>query len=384
LFAPVTTGLTNLTIDPCQGSSQALLASGAANPNFRSGLVAGGALRAVCVAQGAPAAVIDSLAGARAGIPNPAAGQANATGGGNVALNPEKADTFTLGAIFTPRNLIPGFTFAIDYYKIVVNSAITAATPGDLLTDCFTTNFSPTSAACLAIRRNPTNGGLSGPTGTVKGFTQPTTNRGRLATDGVDLKMAYSTEIGDIKFSYDFNGNWTRSLKFRASPTAFQRDCVGYYSANCGVTLGQIQPEFAFQHRTTVGIGGASLSVLWRYLSSVQYEGQANDFAARGFTTASRNLFKGTITNTAPATSALAGQVVDFNRIRAYHYFDLSAQFEVMKTMTLTLGVSNVFNVAPPVLGAQAGSTSANSGNTFPSTYDPLGRAYSASLRLKF
>lgn len=385
LFAPVTTGLTSLTIDPCAGSSVTTLASGAANPNFKPGLAVGQTLRAVCVAQGAPTAIIDSLAGARAGIPNPAAGQANATGGGNVALKPEKADTFTIGAVFTPRNLIPNFTLAIDYYKIVVNNAITAATSGDILADCFSANFSATSTACTTIRRNTTNGGLSGPTGTVKGLPQPTTNRGRLSTDGIDLKMGFKQEIGEIGFSYDLNANWTRSLKFQASPTGFNRNCVGYYSANCGPTLGQIQPEFSFQHRTSLTAGSATLSLLWRYLSPVKYEGQASDAVERGFRTAAQqNLFRGTITNQAPANSALAGQVVDFNRIRAYHYFDLSAQFDVMKTMTLTLGVTNLFNVAPPVLGAQAGTTSANSGNTFPSTYDPLGRSFNASVRLKF
>ncbi len=385
LFAPVTTGLTSLTIDPCAGSSVATLAAGGANPNFKPGLAVGQTLRAVCVAQGAPAAIIDSLAGTRNGIPNPAAGQANATGGGNVALKPEKADTFTIGAVFTPRNLIPNFTLSVDYYKIVVNNAITAATSGDILADCFSSNFSATSTACTTIRRNPTNGGLSGPTGTVKGLPQPTTNRGRLSTDGIDLKMAFKQEIGDVTFGYDLNANWTRSLKFQASPTGFNRDCVGYYSANCGPTLGQIQPEFAFQHRTTVGIDGASLSLLWRYLAPVKYEGQASDAIARGFLTAAqRNLFRGTITNQAPAVSALAGQVVDFNKIRAYHYFDLSAQFDIMKTMTLTVGMTNLFNVAPPVTGAQSGTTSANSGNTFPSTYDPLGRSFNASVRMKF
>jgi iron complex outermembrane recepter protein len=151
------------------------------------------------------------------------------------------------------------------------------------------------------------------------------------------------------------------------------------------VTLGQIQPEYSFQQRTTLSAGAASISLLWRYLSSVKYEGQAPDAVARGFLTAAQqNLFRGTITNQAPAVSALAGQVVDFNRIRAYHYFDLSAQFEVMKTMTLTIGASNLFNVQPPIVGAAAGSTSANSGNTFPSTYDPLGRSFNASIRLKF
>jgi iron complex outermembrane recepter protein len=368
LFAPVVTGLTSLTIDPCAGTA----------------VVGNANLTAVCAAQGAPASRL-----AAGTIPNPTAGQANATGGGNINLKPEKADTMTVGFVFTPKAFISGFTLSLDYYNIKVNNAITAATPNDVINACFgsLSATSAASAACTSIRRNPTTGGLSGPTGTVKGLPQPTTNLGRLATNGFDLKMNYKTDItDDLGLTLDFNGNWTRSLQFKASPsaTSVNRECVGYYSANCGVTLGQIQPEFSFQQRTTLTAGPASISLLWRYLSSVKYEGQAADFAARGFTAASRNLFRGVITNQAPAVSALAGRTVDFNRIRAYHYFDLSAQFDIMKTMTLTVGMTNLFNVEPPVVGAQAGSTAANSGNTFPSTYDPLGRSFNASVRLKF
>jgi len=46
--------------------------------------------------------------------------------------------------------------------------------------------------------------------------------------------------------------------------------------------------------------------------------------------------------------------------------------------------VQNLLNAQPPVVGGQAGTTAANSGNTFPSTYDPLGRAFSAAVRFRF
>jgi iron complex outermembrane recepter protein len=411
LFAPVVTGLTSLTADPCAGSTVATIANATggsiANPAFNAGLAAGQTLRAVCIAQGAPASAIDApatrldptsltnLATSARGVPNPAAGQANGTGGGDVTLKPEKADTFTFGVVLAPRNIVPNLTIAVDYYKIVVNNALTSPTSGDVIAACFR-NLSASSAgsgACAEIRRNTVNGGLSGSTALYKGLNQPTTNLGRLATDGIDLKVNWKQEFGDVGLNLDFNGNYTRSLQLQSisqlSPPkftvlGFNRDCVGYYSANCGPTLGQIQPKFSFQQRTTVTVGAASLSLLWRYLSSVKYEGQADNFLDRGFTTANRNLFRGTITNQAPAVSALAGEVVDFNRIRAYHYFDLSGQFEIMKTMTLTVGMTNLFNVRPPVIGAATGTTSANSGNTFPSTYDPLGRSFNASVRLKF
>ena len=82
--------------------------------------------------------------------------------------------------------------------------------------------------------------------------------------------------------------------------------------------------------------------------------------------------------------SALAGRQVNFNRIPAYDYFDLTAQFEVARSFQLTIGVQNLFDKQPPITGSAAGSTVANSGNTFPSTYDPLGRSYSATVRVAF
>jgi outer membrane receptor protein involved in Fe transport len=361
LFAPTVTALTNLQSDPCAGTA----------PNNNANL------RAICLAQGAPSV---------GNIQDPSAGQANATFFSNVNIKPEKADTFTVGAVLTPTGFVPGLTLSVDYYNIVVNEAITNATPGDIIGACFgnITASSAASAACTGIRRNPANGRLSGPSATTFGLPSPLTNNGRLKTDGIDLTVDYTRQFGDIGFNFNFAGNWTNSLRFRASPTAFERDCVGYFSANCGPVGGQIAPEYSFQQRTTFEIGGASLSLLWRYMSSVEYEGQASDFAARGFTAANRNLFNGTITNGPGVISPVAGQMEDFNTIDARSYFDLVAQFEVMKDFQLTLGVQNLFDKQPPIVGAAAGSTGANSGNTFPSSYDPLGRRYSATVRVNF
>jgi outer membrane receptor protein involved in Fe transport len=50
----------------------------------------------------------------------------------------------------------------------------------------------------------------------------------------------------------------------------------------------------------------------------------------------------------------------------------------------LTFTVINLFDKKPPVVGNTAGTTSQNSGNTFPSTYDPLGRRFAAGARIKF
>ena len=64
--------------------------------------------------------------------------------------------------------------------------------------------------------------------------------------------------------------------------------------------------------------------------------------------------------------------------------FDLTVRFAVSDEFTLTLGVQNLFDTEAPLVGNTIGSTTYNSGNTYPSTYDALGRRYAASARLRF
>jgi outer membrane receptor protein involved in Fe transport len=80
----------------------------------------------------------------------------------------------------------------------------------------------------------------------------------------------------------------------------------------------------------------------------------------------------------------LGGQTVDFGHIPAYNYFDLATRFSVTDHLDITMTVQNLFDKQPPIVGSTIGSTSFNSGNTYPSTYDALGRRYAVSARLRF
>lgn len=354
LFAPVVTGLTNLLIDPCAGAAPL------SNPN----------LAAVCIAQGAPAGSIGS-------IQNPSAGQANATGGGNPNIRPEKATTYSFGVVFQPE-FVDGLTITLDYYNIEVTRAITAATPGDVISACFgnITAASAASPACTSIRRSGTNGRLSGTSTAANpllGLPTPLTNNGRIKTDGIDLTMAYRTDLGFAQLALNFTGNYTLSSRFRASPTAIDRECAGFYSTNCGIsnglTVGSLTPEFTWNQRTTLSFEGVDLSLLWRHISAMEYEPAAG-----------ARLFNGVITG----RGALVGRRINFNRIPAYDYFDLTARVDLNDHAELTFGVQNILDKKPPIVGSSAGSTSFNGGNTFPSTYDTTGRRYAASVRFKY
>ena len=370
LFSPVNTTLTNLGVDPCA----TLTTAGAVLPGRPAGGPTG-ELRAVCLAQGATLGNINI-------IPQPNAGQVNSTGGGNVNIRPEKSDSYTIGAIFQP-SFIPGFTASVDYYNIKVKRAISFPTPGDVIAACFGTDvFNPapgssTSAACTGIRRSPADGGLSGDPNTFTGLPQTLSNSGSLETDGIDVILNYRTDItDDIGLALSFNGNYTFNSKFNAfvaSPVSINRESVGFFSAN----FASIQPEFQWSQRTTLSFDDRiDVSLLWRHIDGVVQEPLDAD-PVNG----SGPFFNGTIGAGVPG---VGGRTTNFGKINSYDYFDLSSRISVTDNVVLTLSVQNLLDKQPPLTGNNAGSTTFNSGNTFPSSYDALGRRYSATVRLSF
>jgi len=379
LFAPTVVGLTNLAQDPCRTSRDA---NGVIT---RAGPLADANLASICRAQGAPAASIGF-------INNPTAAQANGTFAGGLYLRPETSDSYTFGVVLQPT-FLPGLSVAVDYYNIRIKNAISQPTVGSLVSGCFgtVTATSATSAACALFRRNPVTGGLDGDPATTGGLVFPASNSGRIETDGIDVNVNYRHDFNFVKLALNFNGNWTRKSTFTAIvpgstvPVGFPGaggpfnpsgtiSCVGLYGQNCGSpgsagpnsAPGSLQPEFTWNTRTTLTFGDIDVSMLWRHIDSMRVE--------PGITT-----FSGTL-----SSGALAGQTVNFGRIKAYDYFDLATRFGISDNFDLTLTVQNLLNRQPPVVGSTVGSTSFNSGNTYPSTYDTLGRRFAIGARLKF
>ena len=358
LFSPVVTSLTNLGADPCA----TLTSAGATIPGATAPT---GALRDVCIAQGATAATVNLIQF------DP---QINSTGGGNINLKPEKSNSFTAGVVLTPAMYVPGLSFTVDYFKIKITDAITSPTPGDAIAACFngasTTNGgaglpagAATSAACTGIRRDPVTGALFGDSATVPGIPLTLSNLGTLKTDGIDVTANYRHDFGLAKLNLSFNGTWTNTNKFQATPGGLNRECVGYFSVNCASP----QPEFVWDTRATVTVKQVDFSVLWRHLSKLKQE--PADIAIDG------PAFTG--------TDGL-GDNVNFGKIKAFNYFDLSMRTIVGDHLELTFTVANLANKKPPIVGTDIGSTLYNSGNTYPSLYDAEGRRFLVGAQVKF
>ena len=361
LFSPVTTNITSLSFDPCAGAAPTQSAN----------------LRAICIAQGASPAAIGL-------IDAPSAGQVNSTVGGNPNLKPEKSNSYTAGIVLQPKRIVPGLSITVDYYHIKITKAISTASPGDAINGCFGFNATDpasipanaASPACTSIRRDFATGQLIGDT--VGGLPLTISNQGKFLTDGVDLGANYRRDLGIAILNLSFQGNWTRRSKFQATPVSVYRECVGYYSTNCspggGLEGGSIQPKFTWNQRTTVTYHKVDLSLLWRHIDHMRQE--PADIGVNG------PAFVGTFTN--PLLGSLVGKQVNEGRIPAYNYLDLSARVSAGEHVEFTVTVQNLLDKKPPIIGGDIGSALFDSGNTYPSTYDTLGRRFAVGARLKF
>lgn len=340
LYAPQVSGLSNLATDPCQG---ALINPAEANTP--------GTLSNLCRLTGVPVAIIGSL-------PAPAAGQINQLGGGNPSLNPEKADTWTAGFVWQPE-FVSDLTITLDYYRIKIKDQVSSPSTTDILDQCYSTTFNPNrefNAACALVRRSPIGGDLNARD--ADGVVTALSNSGRSRTDGIDLGVVYglalpNPSLGGLTFSL----NATRVLdwEFQANPTSTNRDCVGFYSIACNnATSSGMVHKTRWNQRTTWSISNFDLSLNWRYLSAMRVEPGAGNFLAA------------------------------FSSISATNYFDLAGAWRASDNIRVNLTVNNALNKKPPIVGDTIGTTSVNSGNTFPQFYDVLGRFYTLGLNVSF
>lgn len=262
-----------------------------------------------------------------------------------------------------------------ESFNIVVKNAITQPGQGDILNGCYSAALNPTFAYngfCQLIQRNPLTGSLNG-AGETPGVILGYSNLGVIQTAGIDFGVTQRARFQDAgidipgSLTMGFNATWLDYYHFQATPNAINRDCTGYYSTNCT----NPRPEWKWNGRLTYSQELFDISLLWNHVSSVAIE----PFRATALQPVS------TAQPGGPNPTTLLDA---YERIDAYDYFDLSLRFLPTEQFEMTLTVDNLFDKKPPLVGSGVGGTAFNSGNTFPTTYDAIGRAYTIGARLKF
>ena len=291
-----------------------------------------------------------------------ASSQCSVQTGGNTALRPETALTYTGGVVFTPH-WVRNLNFSVDYFHIKVKNVIGAgASPLTLLTQCANATDNPaTDPACQAIHRD-TSGTLNSATGYV---LQDNTNSGFLQTDGVDFTANYRVRIGDIPYvgayaasagtlAFNLVGTYTNELTLQPVSGGGAYNCVGLFGTECGEPQPRVKTEF---RSTWVAPFNLTVSANWRYLGSSKA-----DFLS------SNPLLNG----------GGAPLAYEDTKIERYNYLDLTVTYKIRDNTTLRAGVINVFDKDPPLVDANAygfsGPGNFGNANTYPGVYDVLGR----------
>jgi outer membrane receptor protein involved in Fe transport len=325
LYAPQNLGLPGSN-DPCAG----------ATPQYTA---------VQCARTGVSAAQYGNIAA------NPAA-QYNGLLGGNPNLKPESADTYTIGAVITPVDLVKGMSFSVDYFNITVTNVISTYGFQNILSGCA---LQDNATYCSLIQRAPVSGSLwLSPNGYIIDTNQ---NLGSLKTDGVDFTFDYHFRFTDLNLpnfggmTVNFLGTYTNSFTSTGAIGTPPLSCAGRFGPSCGAP----QPFFKAKTRFTwqTPVDGLSASLDWRYIGAVNVD-----------------------------SAGTPGQVD--SHIPSYSYFDLAAQWRVKDRYTFSIGVNNIFDIQPPIVGGENTDTINANGNTFPQVYDPLGRYIFARITADF
>jgi outer membrane receptor protein involved in Fe transport len=256
------------------------------------------------------------------------------TTGGNPFLQPEKADTWTAGAVFTPQ-AIRGLSISVDYYNIKVNGAIASLTSQTIVNRCAAGD----SASCQLITRDST--------GHITNILLAPVNFQTLKTDGVDVEVAYRTRA--------FGG----SIDWHALVNYLHR--LDLTNVDGSVT------RFAGNTDQPVLDGPGGTPHL-KVNSSVTFQ---NDLFQASLT--GRYVGGGVITRD--------DVTLDYNHVKGQFYFDLSAEVSVWKLdgggrIALFGVIQNLLDNDPPFTGYEF--------QTARQLYDVIGRQYTLGVRARF
>lgn len=252
--------------------------------------------------------------------------------GGNPLLREEKSDSYTVGALFTPR-FVPGLSFSVDFFDITVDDVITAPTAQQIANACYDLP-DLNNQFCALFERAGAGGGPAGeiPFQILEGsLTQISQNYAKLKARGIDAQLDYRYSEGDWTFT--FGGQYTHTLirdEFLNPATPSFKNRI----------LGELgDPKDQVNVNASAKYQNFTLGYQFRWIGK-QFLNTFEDFNG---------------------LNGLPPQNADYAAIQKYPstaYVDLRAAVDVNDDFNFYLGMDNVFDRKPPfgLTGVGAGS----------------------------
>jgi|WetSurMetagenome_2_1015567.scaffolds.fasta_scaffold25724_2 iron complex outermembrane recepter protein len=279
---------------------------------------------------------------------HPAAGVINITtySGGNPTVKPEKADTYTAGAVLQPR-FLPGSQFSVDWYRIKINGAIGQLGAQNVVNQC----AAGATALCSLVTRDTVTD-LPILVGNVY------VNINQALVRGIDFEADYTRDIhlfggGPESLSGRFLGSYLIENSQQLNGAA-KIDRAGQVGIQQSDGVAYALPRFKFTAGLTYNNGPATAYLQGRFISSGTFE-----------------------------NAAVVGKTIESNHVPAIFYTDLTLRYRLKNHVELFGTVTNLFDIDPPITPYYStfGDYSIQDN---PTLYDVLGRRFTMGATVRF
>lgn len=274
--------------------------------------------------------------------------------GGNPALQPEKAKSYTAGVVLQPR-FLPRFRFSADFYHVTIDGAIATYTPQKTADNC---RAEVTAGApgffCSQLNTNGQfNNNLI-----IYGLTTVPFNLVKQTAEGIDFEAQYNFPLagGTVNLRTFATKNNDLTLLDVSSSTQYA-GTIAYVFNGLGGT-----PKWLATLNTDYTYGPATISLQTRFIGAAKIDPA---------------LIGPDDSNYSPALP----NSVNINRVGERFYFNLSSSYNLLekegRKAQVYLSIENLLNKDPPwEIGSGAGTNG--------QFYDTLGRLYRLGARVSF
>jgi outer membrane receptor protein involved in Fe transport len=288
---------------------------------------------------------------------------------GNSALEPEKADTFTLGAVIDSpfeTGALSRLRLTVDWFRIKLDDAIGVQSVGAKFQQCLDPFYNPAAAnasqgaaQAAAAVSNPLCQGITYDPAPVLGQGNTTVtylNNGEVDISGIDGTLDWAQDIGPGTLTLNAVVNYYLHYRVRELEVNPFVDYTGTFGTNQnGLNTG----AFEYKILGTIGYGMDNwrLSLQWQHLPAVEDAGEA---------TVPNDIYGGP----------------------EYNLFNLNGAVDINDSINVRFGVDNLFNKRPPLVNWDTETDlslgQVRGGSYNDSFYDSIGRRFYIGANVEF
>jgi outer membrane receptor protein involved in Fe transport len=337
LFSPATNNVVQIGSPPAAGDPCDWRGALRNGPNAAQ-------IASLCVAQGiAPDVIATYVAN------SPSTG---AVSSGSTLLKPERADTYTIGTVLSPRfdnAFFQNINFSVDLYDITIKDAISTTSTQVIFNKCYNVDgsnptYSASNSWCQLIDR------VTGGPNSLRVLT-PYLNLGSVKTSGADAQLDWTwRDIGPGRLHLNSAWTYVKSYEVQQLPGAPFLQYAGTVAlpvtASTPSATSTAEPRIRILSTLDYGWSGYDVGLRWRHLASMADQ------------------------------SVVANPASTIPGVPTYDYLDLLLGYDVSQNLKFTATVTNLTNKNPPIVNGQPG-------NTQRALYDLLGRTWQIGVRAK-